>query len=366
MRNLDMFFHGNRLTNPSGGKGAQAVSSKVFRLAVEAVSIAYGAKPVVQEVSFAVAEGDIACLLGPSGCGKTTLLRAIAGFEPVLAGRIALAGSVVSSAEGGVPPERRQLGIVFQDYALFPHLGVADNVSYGLRGMDAVALNRRVAECLELVGLAGLESRYPHELSGGQQQRVALARAMAPQPSLLLIDEPFSNLDTALRERLAQELRQILKAAGVTAVLVTHDQQEAFAMADVIGVLRDGRLLQWGDADALYHRPANRFVAEFIGQGSLLPVTQERGRVVTELGSFAVAGEGAWLLLRPNQVVMGETGDAKAVVEHKAFRGMDILYTLRLASGQRLLSAAPNDAGYVVGDSVHASLLVREPVLLGD
>ncbi|WP_217994910.1 ABC transporter ATP-binding protein [Methylogaea oryzae] len=204
----------------------------VARLRLDSVSVAYGDKAVVRDVSFSVADGDIACLLGPSGCGKTTLLRAIAGFEPVVAGSIALSGAVVSNAQGGLPPERRQLGIVFQDYALFPHLDLAGNVGYGVRGLDGQALRRRIAECLELVGLAGLEGRYPHELSGGQQQRVALARAIAPKPSLLLIDEPFSNLDTALREHLAHELRQILKAGGVTAVLVTHDQQEAFAMAD--------------------------------------------------------------------------------------------------------------------------------------
>jgi iron(III) transport system ATP-binding protein len=337
----------------------------VARLALQAVSLAYGAKRVVTEVSLAVAEGDIACLLGPSGCGKTSLLRAIAGFEPLAGGCITLAGEVVSSEQGRVPPEQRQLGIVFQDYALFPHLSVADNVAYGVRGLDKPALSQRVAECLAMVGLDGLEARYPHELSGGQQQRVALARAMAPRPSLLLIDEPFSNLDSALREHLAQELRQILKAAGITAVLVTHDQQEAFAMADQIGVMRDGRLLQWGDADALYHRPAGRFVAEFIGQGSLLPARLADGEIHTELGRLPGSGAGRWLLLRPNQVSLDPVG-LEALVEHKVFRGMDILYTLRLPSGQRVLSAVPNDVQHALGERVGVSLMVHEPVLLGE
>lgn len=338
----------------------------ITRLALDQVSVSYGAKPVVENVSFSVREGDIACLLGPSGCGKTTLLRAIAGFEPLCAGSIALADALVSTAQASVAPEQRQLGMVFQDYALFPHLNIADNVGYGLHSLVPDALHQRIDECLEQVGLRGLEARHPHELSGGQQQRVALARAMAPKPSLLLIDEPFSNLDTALRERLAQELRQILKASRMTAVLVTHDQQEAFAMADVIGVMDEGHLLQWGDADALYHKPANRFVAEFIGQGSLLPVTHEDGFIITEMGRIQTQQQGHWLLLRPNQVSLGETGNIAALVEHKVFRGMDILYTLRLDSGQRLLSAVPNDVQYTTGDRLFVSLQMREPVLVGE
>ncbi|TAN48645.1 MAG: ABC transporter ATP-binding protein [Methylococcaceae bacterium] len=338
----------------------------VAKLALESVSVAYGAKPVVNHVSFSVAGGEIACLLGPSGCGKTSLLRAIAGFEPLAAGRITLAGSVVSDDNTLLPPERRQLGIVFQDYALFPHLTVADNVAYGMRGRNAAV----IADSLELVGLTGLEGRYPHELSGGQQQRVALARALAPQPSLLLIDEPFSNLDTAMREHLALELRRMLKAAGVTAVLVTHDQQEAFAMADAIGVLRDGCLLQWGDADTLYHRPVDRFVAEFIGQGTLLPVQPGgSGRVATELGEWAcdcALPAPGWMLFRPNQLYLGQDGVASAVVENKVFRGVDILYTARLASGRRLLSSMPNDTHYAVGDRCNVKALVSDPVLLRD
>lgn len=338
------------------------------KLILESVSVAYGAKPVVKQVSFGVAAGEIACLLGPSGCGKTSLLRAIAGFEPVCTGRITLAGSVVSDDAGTLPPERRQLGIVFQDYALFPHLTVVENVSYGMRRWAAETAAARIAECLELVGLTGLEGRYPHELSGGQQQRVALARAIAPQPSLLLIDEPFSNLDTAMREHLATELRRMLKAAGVTAVLVTHDQQEAFAMADVIGVLRDGCLLQWGNADTLYHQPVNRFVAEFIGQGTLLPVKQnDMGRVETELGEWAcnpTAKSPRWMLIRPNQLYLGEYGVAPVVIENKVFRGVDILYTARLASGQRLLSSMPNDLHYDIGNTYNVKVLVANPVLL--
>ncbi|MCZ8094282.1 MAG: ABC transporter ATP-binding protein, partial [Acidovorax sp.] len=223
------------------------------------------AQAAVQGVSLGLHAGDIGVLIGPSGCGKTTLLRAVAGLEPVSDGEIRLTKEVVGSATRSVPPEQRRIGMVFQDYALFPHLSVGRNVAFGIHQLPRTQQAARVAEVLELVGLAGSENRYPHELSGGQQQRVALARALAPRPQLMLLDEPFSNLDVDLRERLAHEVRGILKAAGATALFVTHDQFEAFAIGDVIGVMHEGHLHQWDDAYTLYHRPATRFVADFIG-----------------------------------------------------------------------------------------------------
>ena len=213
-------------------------------LVVDDIALRYGRRAILEHLSFALPQGGIACLLGPSGCGKTTALRAIAGFEPISEGAIRLAGKVLSASGRIIPPEKRRIGMVFQDYALFPHLTVAQNVGFGLRGRSHA--DERVAEMLDTVGLAHAGQRFPHELSGGQQQRVALARALAPQPSILLLDEPFSNLDVALRERLAGEVRDILKATNTTAVLVTHDQHEAFAMADVIGGMADGHLQQWG------------------------------------------------------------------------------------------------------------------------
>ena len=227
----------------------------------------------VDGVSLGLTAGQIGVLIGPSGCGKTTLLRAVAGLEPLVGGRIRMDGRMLGNAADGiqVPPESRRIGMVFQDYALFPHLDVAHNGAFGIRQRPAAERAARVAEVLALVDLAGAQGRFPHELSGGQQQRVALARAMAPAPRLLLLDEPFSNLDVDLRERLAHELRGILKAAGATALFVTHDQLEAFAIGDQIGVMHQGRLHQWDDAYSLYHRPATRFVADFIGHGVFTP-----------------------------------------------------------------------------------------------
>ena len=253
-------------------------------------------KPAVEDVSLGLRAGDIGVLIGPSGCGKTTLLRAVAGLEPASAGEIFISRERVEGAGVHVPPERRKIGMVFQDYALFPHLDVERNVAFGLdRALSRAQRRERVAEVLALVGLAGSEKRMPHELSGGQQQRVALARALAPRPQLLLLDEPFSNLDVDLRERLAHEVRGILKAAQATALFVTHDQLEAFAIGDVIGVMHEGHLHQWDDAYTLYHRPATRFVADFIGHGVFAPATLKRvgSQVVvhTALGALTDGAE---------------------------------------------------------------------------
>ena len=222
-------------------------------------------------VSFSLERGGIACLVGPSGCGKTTILRCIAGFERITDGEILLNGVVLSGLRTRVAPEKRRFGMVFQDYALFPHLTVADNVAFGLHGLNARTRRARVAEVLAAVGLEGMERAWPHELSGGQQQRVALARALAPKPHLLLLDEPFSNLDAELRERLAREVREILKASDITAILVTHDQREAFAVADEIGILQRGHIEQWDSPYNLYHWPASRFVASFRRRGGCCP-----------------------------------------------------------------------------------------------
>ena len=252
-------------------------------LAVQSIRLAYGRKTVVDQLSLALEAGSIGCLLGPSGCGKTSVLRAIAGFEAVTGGEIRLNGELVSGKGVHLPPEQRRIGMVFQDHALFPHLSVAANVGFGLRGVSDA--DTRVAEMLERVGLAHAAKRFPHELSGGQQQRVALARALAPNPALLLLDEPFSSLDVDLRERLGGELRSLLKAAGTTALLVTHDQHEAFAIADEIGVMAKGGIQQWASAYKLYHQPVNRFVADFVGQGAFLPgVVTDGLHVAMELG----------------------------------------------------------------------------------
>jgi len=238
---------------------------------------AHGVNVVVESLTLALAHGHIGCLLGSSGCGKTTVLRAVAGFEPLLAGTIRLDGTVLSTASAQTPPERRRVGMMFQDYALFPHLSVMDNVGFGLRALKNPARSERVMEMLGVVGLTDSGEAYPHELSGGQQQRVALARALAPAPDLLLLDEPFSNLDVDTRERLAFELRDILKTTGHTALLVTHNQAEAFAIADRIGVMAPGgRIVQWDTPYNLHHHPTDDFVADFVRREALLA---QRSRV---------------------------------------------------------------------------------------
>jgi iron(III) transport system ATP-binding protein len=330
----------------------------------------YGDLNVVRGMSFSLDPGAIGCLLGPSGCGKTTVLRCLAGFEPVQGGTIALGGRIVARPGFQVPPEDRGVGMVFQDYALFPHLSVARNVAFGLRKRSASHANARVDAMLDLVGLRHEANVYPHELSGGQQQRVALARALAPQPDLLLLDEPFSNLDVDLRERLSAEVRAILKASRTTAILVTHDQHEAFALADEIGIMNEGTVEQWDSAYDLYHKPRTRFVADFVGKGVFLRgVAIGRGRVVTELGELATdnplsMAEGAAvdLLLRPDDIVHDDESPWQAEVAGKAFRGADFVYTLKLSSGTKVLSLVPSHHNHALGERIGIRLAIDHVV----
>jgi iron(III) transport system ATP-binding protein len=335
-------------------------------LEISSLSIRYPGSTglAVSGVTLRLQEGDLGVLIGPSGCGKTTLLRAVAGLQPVSAGTIGLDGRLLSSPELQLAPEQRAIGMVFQDYALFPHMDVRRNVGFGIHHLSRAEREARVNEVLGLVGLASSAARYPHELSGGQQQRVALARALAPRPRLLLLDEPFSSLDVELRERLAHELRAILKAAKATALFVTHDQFEAFAMGDVIGVMHQGALEQWDDAYSLYHRPATRFVAEFIGHGVFAPAvsTQQDGHRVlhTSLGDLkdpqgeeeqqALPPGDVDVLLRADDIVHDDSAPVRAEVMRKAFRGSEFLYTLRLADGQTVLAHIPSHHDHSVGE----------------
>jgi iron(III) transport system ATP-binding protein len=343
------------------------------------LSLAYGQHQVVSHFSLELQRGTIGCLLGPSGCGKTTVLRSIAGFERVTAGEIRLNGECVSSPKRHVPPEARHIGMVFQDYALFPHLTVAENIGFGLRRMERSAREARVQELLGVIGLQHAAHKYPHELSGGQQQRVALARALATRPALLLLDEPFSNLDVELRERLSHEVRDIIKATGTTAILVTHDQNEAFAVADEIGIMDQGQIQQWDTPYNLYHRPANRFVADFIGQGVLLPGhVIDANQVQVELGvlhsdipseclgtcsnACNVSGCPVEVLLRPDDIIHEDSSPQKARILKKAFRGAHILYTLELPSGARVLSLVPSHHNHAIGESIGIRLDVDHVV----
>jgi len=332
--------------------------SQPLLLNLRNLSCGYHEQKVVQDLNLHLNAGDIGCLLGPSGCGKTTTLRAIAGFEPVLAGEIQLADQVISRAGFTLAAEKRRIGMVFQDYALFPHLNVAQNVAFGIR--QHPERERITAELLELVKLNTLAKRYPHELSGGQQQRVALARALAPEPRLLLLDEPFSNLDGELRRRLSQEVREILKARGTSAILVTHDQEEAFAVSDHIGVFNEGRLQQWDTPYNLYHEPLTPFVASFIGQGYFI-----RGQLLspdsvqTELGLISgnraytwAIGSAVDVLLRPDDIVYAPDSSLTARIIGKTFLGATTLYRLQLATGSQLESIFPSHADHRVGEDV--------------
>lgn len=329
-------------------------------LEIKDIECRYEDRLAVAGLSMHVNEGSIVCLLGPSGCGKTTVLRAIAGFEPVLKGEITLADKRLSTPGYTMPPHKRNLGMVFQDYALFPHMNVCQNICFGLRDLSRLAMKNIAEDMLNVVGLAGYGDRYPHELSGGQQQRVALARALAPNPDVILLDEPFSNLDIELRERLSIDVRNILKGQGITTILVTHDQNEAFAMCDQIGVMHEGRILQWDTPYNLYHEPTNRFVANFIGQGVFLPgKLVSPDSIATEVGTIRGNRAYEWptgskvdLLLRPDDIIPDASSSLTGKVINKAFKGAEIMYTLQLATGSRILSMFPSHHNHEIGEEV--------------
>jgi iron(III) transport system ATP-binding protein len=302
----------------------------------------FGAVRAVEGAELEVGRGEFVALLGPSGCGKTTLLRLIAGFEAPDAGSVLLGGRVVAGA-AWVPPERRHVGMVFQDYALFPHLTVARNVGYGL---PRRARGPRVREALALVGLEGHEERFPHELSGGQQQRVALARALAPEPQVVLLDEPWSNIDPVLRGSLRDELAAILRATGVTVLLVTHEQEEAFSLADRVALMRAGRIVQAGPPEEVYYDPASRWAAEFVGVANLLPGRLAEGRVETPVGSFAAPNGddpgSVDVLVRPELLELQPDPTGAGEVVSREFRGHDVFYRVRLEDGTTVCSQRPS------------------------
>jgi iron(III) transport system ATP-binding protein len=319
---------------------------------LQRVSKSFGAARAVAAASIEVGRGEFVALLGPSGCGKTTLLRLIAGFEVPDEGTVRI-GEQVVAGETWLPPERRHVGMVFQDYALFPHLSVARNVGYGLARQ---ARERRVREALALVGLAGLGDRFPHELSGGQQQRVALARALAPEPSVVLLDEPWSNIDPMLRGSMRDELAAILRATGVTVLLVTHEQEEAFSLADRVALMRDGSIVQVDAPEEIYYDPATRWAAEFVGAANVLPGRLEDGLVETLVGRFPAPNGDAPgdvdVLVRPELLELAVDPDGAGEVVWREFRGHDVFYRVRLADGTMVCSQRPSNETIPLGSRV--------------
>lgn len=335
-----------------------------IRVEAKNIDVCYGNKQIINQLSFSLVDGKIGCLLGPSGCGKTTVLRTIAGFEKPTSGQVSINQQVVSDKKNASPPEKRNIGMVFQDFALFPNMSVEKNIAFGLKGWSTHQQKQRVIELLAMIGMPTLARAYPHQLSGGQQQRVALARAMAPRPSILLLDEPFSSMDVELREQLAREVRHILKQENITAILVTHDQHEAFAMADEICVMHEGKIQQHDSAYNLYHKPQNRFVADFIGEGVIVPGMVVGGKTVnTELGNIqGMVPDGCKpgcpvdVLIRPDDIIHDDNSRESAIVVERAFRGSDFLYTLRMPSGIEVLSLVPSHHDHKINESIGIKL----------
>ncbi len=336
-------------------------------LELDGVRKDYGTVPAVSTLDLHLAESEILALVGPSGCGKSTLLRLIAGLEEPDAGTVRIAGRAVAGDCVWLPPERRDVGIVFQDHALFPHLTVAENVAFGLTGLSGARRRERVAEALAMIAMSHLADRYPHELSGGEQQRVALARALAPRPELLLLDEPFSNLDRHLRTQVRADTLELLRKTGTPAVFVTHDQAEALAIGDRVAVMRAGRIEQLGAPEPVFHTPANRFVATFMGDADFLPAELTGDTLVTEAGSVQapedVVGrvDALEVMVRPHEVVLRPAEHGSACVVDTEFQGGFILHTVRLDSGRQLRSLQPHTTHYPIGTRLHAKLSYGHP-----
>lgn len=337
-------------------------------LSVRNLTCKYNGQAVLKNLSLPVKDNEIVCLLGASGCGKTTLLKAIAGLLPLESGDIHINGRVIADQHTWLPPEKRNIGMIFQDYALFPHLTVAENIAFGLRDWDSNRIETKVKDMLELVHLTGLDKRYPHQLSGGQQQRVAIARALACEPDLILLDEPFSNIDTQVRHGLIKEIRRIFKEQGVTAIFVTHSREEAFAFADRLAVMNNGVIEQFGYATELYYRPSSRFVAEFLGTGSYLPATVKNDhQLFTPFGELDLkadrqygSGTNVEWLLRPQNLRIKPAETGLGVITEQLFMGDSCRYTVDY-QGHKLM--VNSHLILQVGDKVAVEIEPHDPVV---
>ena len=329
-------------------------------LQVNDISHRYDETETLNHVSISLERGETGCILGPSGCGKTTLLRCVAGFEVVTGGQILIDGALCSSVDTHVPPEARRIGMVFQDYALLPHLTVTQNVQFGLHEIPREQSKKKAQAMLSKVGLGHLAARYPHELSGGQQQRVAIARALAPSPELLLMDEPFSNIDAGMKAGLGREMKALLVELGTTSLIATHDHDDAFTLGDKIGILNQGALVQWDSAYDVYHQPGDRFVANFVGRGVWLPglvlsdteIEIEIGVARGTMTTSHPAGTNVDLFLRPDDIVHDDDSPTQAEVVNRQFRGSEFLYELRLKGGSTVYSSVPSHHDHHIGELI--------------
>ena len=372
---MSIYIEPQRIDPVSSSIATSSTSSPTPILELENITCGYQPDvPTVRNLSLHLQTGNILCLLGPSGCGKTTTLRAIAGFEKISEGEIRLQGQVLASASIHIPPEQRRIGMVFQEYALFPHMSVEDNVAFGLYHWQPSDHKVRVQTLMELVGLQGLEHRFPHELSGGQQQRVAIARALAPKPLMLLLDEPFSNLDPDMTIKMRKELYRVLRQTQTTAILVTHDHEEAFAMADHVAVMQDGVLVQCDTPEAIYQQPSCSFVAEFIGQANTVPGIIKNGQVETEIGTFPNQSDfqsesRVLVMIRPNDIQFTPSETGPGHIESRQFQGSQTLYAIRLTSGQLIhccMSPVPVyniDTAVIVHVTTSHTILFPQPAL---
>ena len=324
-------------------------------LEINSVSCALGKTAILKDVDLSLEKGEIGCLLGESGSGKTTLLRAVAGFENINTGFIALNGNQLSNANTTVVPEKRKIGMIFQDYALFPHLSVAKNIEFGIQNRDHDARKLLSQKMVSLVGLSGLEKAMPHQLSGGQQQRVAIARALVVEPDLLLLDEPFSNVDNRLKNQLVREIRSLLLEKGVTALLVTHDQHEAFAFSDKLFLIHEGRFVESGSPSVLYRNPRTRFAAQFLGEGRIVDLTQNKTGIPAQNRKNSHASEQTFVLIRPEHVTLSASTGLKFPVISKQFKGDHTLIEIELKDGQSVLCMLNANQDIEVGEYIEVS-----------
>ncbi len=344
---------------------AEGIDMSKTTVSAKGLTKRFGKKDALSSIDFELKKGEFLAVLGPSGCGKTTLLRLIAGFIVPDEGIIKISERIVSGPSLFMPPEKRKVGVVFQDYALFPHMNVAKNIAFGLSGSSKS--KQQVEKMLSLVGLKEAGIKMPHELSGGEQQRVAIARALAPAPDILLMDEPFSNLDADLRARVRFEIREILAKTNATVIFVTHDQEEALFIGDIVSVMNKGRIEQFAPPEEIFHKPANPFVAQFIGIADFLPGAASDHEIITEVGSFPIKQKLAQndqlkVLFRPDYIDIRPAAEGKGVIADKVFQGMHYLYKVKLQSGDTIRCLKHHDVDYDLGTHVDITLKHHENV----